>query len=156
MNFQIKALCGAEFAHLFALTDTELRDHQACRQVVTAKPGTPCRVSMVDAEVGEAVILLNYAHQPANSPYRATHAIFVREHAEQARIAVNAVPEVIRSRLISVRLFDEGHMMVDADVVPGETVAAVISEAFDRPEIAYIHLHNAKPGCFAASAHRAE
>jgi hypothetical protein len=111
---------------------------------------------MVDAEVGETVILLNYAHQPAKSPYRATHAIFVRQNAEQAEIAVNTVPEVIRSRLISVRLFDVNHMMVDADVVPGDTVSAVISTAFDRPEIAYIHLHNAKPGCFAALALRAD
>lgn len=156
MNFQIKALPRTEFAHLFELTDAELAERQACRQVVTAKPGTPCRVSMADAEVGETVILLNYAHQPEKSPYRATHAIFVREHAQQADIAVNDVPEVIRSRLISVRLFDRNHMMVDADVVPGNMVSSVISKAFDNPEIAYIHLHNAKPGCFSASVQRSE
>jgi len=156
MNFQIQALPGTEFAQLFELTNAELAERQACRQVVTAKPGTPCRVSMADAEVGETVILLNYAHQPEKSPYQATHAIFVREHAERAEIAINDVPEVIRSRLISVRLFDSNHMMVDAEVAQGNTVSSVISKAFDRPEIAYIHLHNAKPGCFAASVHRAD
>ena len=156
MNFQIKALSETEFADLFGLTDAELAERQACRQVVTAKPGTPCRVSMVDAEVGETVILLNYVHQPAKSPYQASHAIFVREHAKQAEIAMNDIPEVIRSRLISIRLFDGNHMMVDADVVPGNTLSSVISKAFDKPEIAYIHLHNAKPGCFAASVHRVE
>ncbi|MGB7321783.1 MAG: DUF1203 domain-containing protein [Albidovulum sp.] len=156
MNFQIKALPETEFAHLFELTDAELAERQACRQVVTAKPGTPCRVSMADAEVGETVILLNYAHQPEKSPYQATHAIFVRVHAEQAEIAINDVPEVILSRLVSVRFFDSNHMMVDAEVVPGNTVSSVISKAFDKPEIAYIHLHNAKPGCFAASVHRAD
>ncbi len=117
MNFQIKALPEMEFVDLFGLTDAELAERQACRQVVTAKPGTPCRVSMADAEVGETVILLNYVHQPARSPYQATHAIFVREHAKQAEIAVNDIPEVVRSRLISIRLFDRNHMMVDADVV---------------------------------------
>lgn len=156
MNFQIKALPKTEFVHLFEMTNAELAERQACRQVVTAKPGTPCRVSMADAEVGETVILLNYTHQPEKSPYHASHAIFVREHVEQAEIAINDVPEVIRSRLISVRLFDTNHMMVDAEVVAGNTVSSVISEAFDRPEIAYIHLHNAKPGCFAASVHRAD
>ncbi len=65
--------------------------------------------------------LLNYAHQPEKSPYQASHAIFVREHAEQAEIAINDVPEVIRSRLIFVRLFDINHMMVDAEVVAGST-----------------------------------
>lgn len=156
MNFQIKALTKTEFVHLFEMTNAELAERQACRQVVTAKPGTPCRVSMADAEVGETVILLNYTHQPEKSPYHASHAIFVREHVEQAEIAINDVPEVIRSRLISVRLFDTNHMMVDAEVVAGNTVSSVISKAFDRPEIAYIHLHNAKPGCFAASVHRAD
>jgi len=111
---------------------------------------------MADAEVGETVILVNYAHQPEESPYQATHAVFVREHAEQAQIAINEVPEVIRCRLVSVRLFDNNHMMVDAEVVEGNSVSSVISNAFDKPEIAYIHLHNAKPGCFAASVHRAD
>lgn len=156
MNFQIKALSEIEFEHLFMLNDAELAEHQACRQIVTTKPGTPCRVSMQDAEVGETVILLNYAHQPEKGPYRATHAIFAREHARQAEIAINEVPEVIRSRLVSIRLFDRNHMMVDADVAPGDSVSAVISKAFDRPEIAYIHLHYAKPGCFAASVHRVD
>ncbi|SEV93854.1 Protein of unknown function [Cognatiyoonia koreensis] len=156
MNFQIKALPKTEFEHLFEMTNAELAEHQACRQVVTAKPGTPCRVSMAEAEVGETVILLNYAHQPEKSPYQASHAIFVREHVEQAEIAINDVPDVIRSRLISVRLFDFDHMMVDADVVPGNTVSSVISKALEKPEIAYIHLHNAKPGCFAASVHRTD
>jgi len=156
MNFQIKALPETEFAHLFELTDAELAERQAHRQIVTAKPGTPCRVSMADAEVGETVILLNYAHQPEKGPYQATHAIFVREHAEQAEIPINHVPEVIRSRLISVRLFDNNHMMVDAEVVPGNKVSSVISQAFNNSEIAYIHLHNAKPGCFAASVYKAD
>jgi Protein of unknown function (DUF1203) len=155
MNFQINALPEAEFTHLFEMTDSELAERLACRQVVSSKPGTPCRVSMADAEIGETVILLNYSHQPGQSPYQATHAIFVREGAKQANIAVNEVPEVIRRRLISVRLFDQNHMMVDALVVPGDTVHSEISKAFERTSVAYIHLHNAKPGCFAASVNRA-
>lgn len=156
MTFQIQALPAAPFARFFDMTDADLSAHQACRQTVKTTPGTPCRVSMADAEIGETVILLNYTHQPADSPYQATHAIFVRQGAQQAVIAVNTVPEVIRSRLISVRLFDEGHMMIDAEVAPGDTVSDVIAAAFERAEVAYIHLHNAKPGCFAASVHRAD
>ena len=155
MNFQIKPLQGADFAHLFDLTDEELATQNACRQTVASSPGTPCRVSMEDAKVGETVILFNYAHQPENSPYQATHAVFVRENAAQAHLAVNEVPEVIRSRLMSLRYFDKDHMMIDADVVSGDAVAQEISTAFENEDIAYIHLHNAKPGCFAASVHRA-
>lgn len=155
MNFQIKALPETKFASLFEMTDAELAQHQACRQIVSAKPGTPCRVSLADAEIGETAILLNYAHQPEENPYQATHAIFVREGAKQAKIAMNEVPEVIRSRLISMRLFNNKHMMVDADVGTGDTLSEMISKAFENTEIDYIHLHYAKPGCFAASVERA-
>lgn len=156
MGFQINSLPAEEFAELFALSDDELADRTACRQIVTTKPGTPCRVSMADADVGEIVVLLNYRHQPEKSPYSATHAIFVREGASQAHLAVGEVPEVLRSRLISFRLFDKSHMMIDADVVQGEDLADAINAAFEKDEVAYAHLHNAKPGCFAASVTRAE
>lgn len=155
MNFQIEPLKGADFAHLFALSDEDLAARKACRQIVREKPGTPCRVSMEDAEIGETVLLLNHCHQPGNSPYQASHAIFIRENARQARFAVNEVPAVIRARLISLRYFDRDHMMIDADVVEGEAVARALADAFEAKEIAYAHLHNAKPGCFAAAAYRA-
>lgn len=156
MNFQIRPLQKSDFEHLFELSDAELAEQRACRQIVTANPGTPCRVSMQDAEIGEAVILFNYEHQPEDSPYKASHAVFIRENAEQACLAVNEVPEVIRSRIMSLRYFDKNHMMLDADVVSGDAVAKELSKAFEKDEIAYVHLHNAKPGCFAASVNRAD
>lgn len=156
MNFQIKPLQAAEIAYLFDLDDAALAARKACRQVVASKPDTPCRVSMKDAEVGETVILFNYEHQPEESPYQARHAVFVRENAEQAHLSVNEVPEVIRSRLISLRFFNHNHMMIDANVVQGTTVAEEIAQAFENDKIAYVHIHNAKPGCFAASAHRVD
>ena len=155
MDFQIKPLQADAFSHLFKLDDQELAARGDRRQVVTAKPGTPCRVSMEDAEVGETVILFNYTHQPEHTPYQSSHAVFIRENAKEADIAVNEVPEVIRSRLISLRFFDRDHMMCDATVVPGEIVGLEIARGFDNEDIAYAHIHNAIPGCFAASAHRA-
>ena len=155
MSFQIHALPAEHYTPLFQLSDTELAARNMQRQTVRSSPGTPCRVSMNDAKVGETVILLNYEHQPANSPYRAAHAIFVREGAQHTQPDVGVVPEVIRSRLISLRLFDDSHMMVDADVLDGHAVAEALNAAFLNPAIAYVHLHNAKPGCFAASVTRA-
>lgn len=155
-HFQIHALPAHAFAHLFDLPDDELSAHQACRHVVDVHPGTPCRVSMQDAAVGETVLLVNYTHQPANSPYQANHAIFVRPNAQQAQILMNTVPEVIRSRLISLRAFDADHMMIAADVIPGEQVAQAIHTTFADHAVAYLHLHNAKPGCFAAHVSRVD
>ena len=155
MSFQIHALSPAPFAPLFAMSDDELRSRLATRITVDAKPGYPCRVSLADAEIGETVILVNFEHQPADSPYRASHAIFVREHAGQAFPAAGSVPEALASRLISVRAFDDKHFLVNADVVDGSRLSESIPAMFQDPEVAYLHLHHAKPGCFAARVTRA-
>ena len=155
MSFQINALDPAPFAHLFSLSDEDLGKANISRMIVATKPGTPCRVSLADAEVGETVLLFNHLHQPANSPYRSCHAIFVRDGVKQAQPRIGEVPDAIQSRLISVRLFDGQDMMVDADVVAGPAVAEALDRAFANPDVAYVHLHFAKAGCFAASVVRA-
>jgi hypothetical protein len=155
MSFRIHALPYAPFAPLFKLSDAELTEAGASRMVVDSKPGFPCRVSLADAEPGETVVLLNFEHQPAHSPYRARHAIFVRENAEQAFPDIGSVPEVLASRLISVRAFDERHYMVKADVVDGSDLSDSITGMLRDRKVAYLHLHNARPGCFAASVTRA-
>jgi hypothetical protein len=66
------------------------------------------------------------------------------------------VPEVLRLRLLSVRAFDEMGMMLDADVVHGRDLEPVLVRMLGRSEVAYIHLHNAKPGCYAARVDRLE
>lgn len=154
MTFQINALPAEAFTEFFAMSDAELKAINATRMVVQSKPGSPCRVSLADAEIGETVVLLNYEHQPADSPYKASHAIFVREGVAQMQPKPDTVSEVMRSRVISLRLFDAQNMMIDADVVDGTVLAAAISKAFEDRNVAYAHLHNAKPGCFAASVTR--
>jgi hypothetical protein len=154
MSFQIHALAPEPFAPLFALPDSELAKVQAIRMTVDSSPGYPCRVSLADAEIGETVILLNFMHQPADSPYQASHAIFVRENAEQAFPEPGVVPQVLETRLISARAFDENHRMIDAQVVDGSELSETIPAMLRDPAVAYLHLHNAKPGCFAASVTR--
>jgi hypothetical protein len=155
MSFRISALPTARFKPLFALSDEELATRGAMRRIVDKCPGFPCRVSLVDAQVGEVVLLINYEHQTASSPYRASHAIFVRENAREARPEVGEVPQVLRSRLLSVRGFDEKGMMIDADVVDGREIEPAIERLLANARISYLHLHNAKPGCYAARVDRA-
>ena len=155
MSFQIHALPAARFKPLFALSDRELAQSRAIRTVADSNPGYPCRVSLVDAEIGETVILLNFEHQSGDSPYRASHAIFVRENAEQAFPRAGTVPESLETRLISIRAFDQKHHMIDSDVVEGLHLSESIPATFQNPGVAYLHLHNARPGCFAARVTRA-
>jgi hypothetical protein len=155
MSFKISALPADLFAPLYGLSDDELARRGIVRKIVDEHPGFPCRVSLADAGIGEKVLLLNYEHQPASSPYRATHAIFVREGAKEAHPKVDEVPAVLRRRLLSVRAFDEAGMMLDADAVSGDAIQPVIERLFADDRVAYLHLHNAKPGCYAARVDRA-
>jgi hypothetical protein len=154
VSFRIRALPAGPFAPLFALADDELRAHRAVRCVVDRVPGFPCRVSLRDAALGETVLLVHHEHQPADTPYRAGHAIYVREGAAEARPEVDEIPEVLRTRLLSVRAFDAAHMLVAADVVDGPALAPSIERFFADARVAYLHLHNAKPGCYAARVDR--
>lgn len=125
------------------------------RYIVDCKPGFPDRIEMKDAELGQSVLLLNHVCQPAKTPYRASHAIFIREGATQAYDAVNQVPESMRIRLLSLRAYAEDGMMLDADVVEGTAIEPVITRMFTDPEVSYIHVHNAKRGCYSGRIDRA-
>ena len=154
MNFQIHALPVEPFAALFSMNDAQLQEHGAVRRTVDASPGYPCRVSLVDAAIGERVILVHFEHQPANTPYRASHAIYVREGATQAQPKAREIPDVLRRRLLSVRAFDDAGMMLEADVVEGRDLEQSIQRLFSNGRVSYLHLHNAKPGCYAARVDR--
>ncbi len=81
MSFQLVGLPFEPFARYFDLSDRELHGLGMQRVKATEQPGYPCRVSLLDAEVGEELLLLPYMHQPENSPYRASGPIFVRKGA---------------------------------------------------------------------------
>ena len=155
MSFQIHALSPTQFEPLFALSDSELVKVRAARMIVDGKPGYPCRVSLADAEIGETVILVNFEHQSADTPFKAAHAIFIRENAEQAFPEIGMIPELFETRLISIRAFDDKHYMVDADVVDGSRLSESIPMMLQDIRVTYLHLHNAKLGCFAARVTRA-
>jgi hypothetical protein len=154
MSFRISGLAHAPFAGLFALSDEQLAAHGAVRRVVATKPGFPCRISLTDAEVGDEVILVHYEHHAVASPFRASHAIYLRKD-EQRYDAVDSVPPMLRTRLLSVRAFDAEGMLVDADVVDGPDLEALIGRQLADAQVKYLHIHFARPGCYAARVDRA-
>ena len=153
--FRISGIDPAPYASLFAMSDAELARHGARRAIADASPGYPCRVGLVDAEVGDELLLLPYEHQPAASPYRASGPIFVRRGAGHRVLAVGEVPPYVTLRLMSVRAYDANDLMIDAAVCEGTEVAATMNRMFDDDAVAYIHLHNAKRGCFSCRVDRA-
>ena len=116
--------------------------------------GFPCRISLEDTPVGEEVILLPFTHQDSRSPYRASGPIFVRRGRTAARI-VNELPPYLTLRPLSVRAYDAADEMVDADVVDGVAAEALIQRYLARADVAYLHVHFARRGCYACRVERA-
>jgi len=154
--FQISALPLEPFLPLFSLTDDELLARGARRCVVDAKPGYPCRVSLRDAEIGEKVILLTHTHHPVDGPYQASGPIYVRESAEPARLEPGEVPEVVGGRLLSLRAYNAKGLMRAAEVFEGHELEQQIERLFADPKVAYLHVHNARPGCFSCRVDRVD
>jgi hypothetical protein len=155
MSFRIVGLPAEPFAPLFALSDSELAARGAVRRIAEARtPGTPCRISLTDAQPGDELLLVNYEHHPVASPYRMRFAIYVRK-GEETYDAVDQVPEQLRLRTLAVRSFDADAMMVDRELAEGRDLEAAIGRLFADPRAAYLHVHFAAPGCYAARVERA-
>ncbi len=154
-SFLIRALDAALFAPLFALDDDALAARHAQRRIADADHGYPCRVSLRDARAGEELLLLNHLHHASASPYRASGPIFVRRDATTARLQADQVPDYVATRLISLRGYTADGLLETADVVDGRAVGDWLWRCFDDPAIAYVHLHNARHGCYSCRAERA-
>jgi Protein of unknown function (DUF1203) len=154
MSFRIQALPFEPFARYFTMSSDELRTHRALIRIADKQPGFPCRVSLDDAAIGERVLLANFEHLATESPYRSTHAVYVRESAVQKSCARGEVPSFFHSRLLSARAFDAAGLMIEADVLPGTDLAARIEAMLTNQSTSHVDIHFAKPGCFAARAVR--
>jgi len=153
MNFTVSGLSPEPFVPLYGLSDGELAKRRA-RRVVVDGSGFPERIEMRDAEVGETLLLVNFEHQSADTPFRSSHAVYVREGATESR-SFDGLPEVLRRRLLSLRGFSSEGMLVEADVVDGSEAGPLIERLLSDPAVAYIHAHSARPGCYLARIDRA-
>ena len=152
MHFRIRGLPAEDFAPLFALSDEELKERGAVRRI--ADGPRPCRISLTDSKPGDDLILVNYEHHAVASPYRMRFAIYVRA-GEQTFDAIDAVPEQLRTRTLALRAFDADAMMIAWDVIEGVELEQAITRQFADPRAAYLHVHFAAPGCYAARVERA-
>lgn len=152
MDFRIRGLEAAQFAHLFALPDGELAAQGAVRKI--ADGPHPCRVSLTDAAPGDEVILVNHEHHAVASPYRMRFAVYVRK-GEKTFDAVGQVPDQLRRRTLAVRGFDDKGMMTGWELIEGIWLEEAIERQFADPRVQYLHIHFAAPGCYAAKVERA-
>jgi Protein of unknown function (DUF1203) len=152
--FRVVGLPSSQFRPLYGLSEKELAERGVEVQIADS-PSFPCRVALRDAPVGARMLLLNFEHQPADTPYRSRHAIFVEDGAEEWVPAVDEVPEVLARRTLSVRAFDQAGQMLDGVVVSGREAGPAFERLLALPRSAYLHVHNAGRGCYAARVERA-
>jgi hypothetical protein len=155
MTFRIRGLDPEPFLPLFRLGEEALAA-RGIRRIVAEEPGSaPCRVSLQDAEPGERLLLLSYAHQSADTPFRQAGPIFVREGAQRAFVGVGEVPQALARRVLSARGYDRGGMMIEGELVDGGDLPGLLEAWLGREEVDVVHLHYARRGCYAALAERA-
>ena len=68
---------------------------------------------------------------------------------------VDAVPQQLRTRQLAVRAFDADGMMIGYEIVDGARLEDAIDRLLAKPQAAYLHVHFAAPGCYAARVERA-
>lgn len=105
MAYEISGLPPEPFLALAALDDAALAAHRA-RRAIADGPGFPCRVTLEEAAPGEALLLVNHVSHDAPTPFRASHAIFVREGAREPASYVDEVPAIFATRSLGLRGFD--------------------------------------------------
>lgn len=154
MTFQIHSLPAKPFAHFFDLSDADLKDRHITRCVADADQGYPCRVTLREAAKGEELLLLNYEHLALASPYRASHAIYVSKGAQDADVEAGDIPQSLKLRPLSLRAFQPDGDMFDADLADRDTLGDSLTKMLSNPSVAFVHIHNAKQGCYAALATR--
>jgi hypothetical protein len=152
MHFRIQGLPADQFAPLFALSDDALEERGAVRTI--ADGPRPCRISLTDASAGDELILVNYEHHAVASPYPMRFAIYVGA-GEETFDAIDTVPEQLRKRMLAVRGFDGSAMMTGWELIEGVKLEEAIERQFANPRTAYLHVHFAAPGCYAARIERA-
>ncbi|KAI1343095.1 hypothetical protein F5Y15DRAFT_277236 [Xylariaceae sp. FL0016] len=122
--------------------------------MMTPDQPVPCRRCLQDSRVGEEMVLISYDPFRGDSPHRCTSPIFLhpssRCHLASFPSTGALLPEQQRTRFLSVRAFDAGHMMVGSDLVDGEQMLDACERLLgDETRAEYCHLHYARQGCFA-------
>ena len=155
-SFRLVGLPTETFESFFSMSDDELLALGVRRVVADEAPGFPCRVSLADAQVGDELLLLPFDHLLTRSPYRASGPVYVRKGARQAVLEPGVIPPYVTRRWMSVRAYDADDMMIAADICDGSDVRGVLERFIADPAVAFVHLHNAKRGCFSCRVERVD
>lgn len=149
MTYQITGISPDQLENIARAPET-------VRVTASSKPGFPCRITLEDAEPGEELLLFNHISHDVESPYRSSYAIYARTGATTAAQYTDAIPPIFEGRPLGMRAFGIDAMLKTARLAMPGDADETIRQLFELDEVAYIDVHNAAYGCFAARVERFE
>lgn len=99
------------------------------------------------------MLLVGYDPWRVDTPYRQSGPVFVHER-ECPQAETDLLPEQQPRRLLSLRGFDEAGWPTVAEVLAGRDASHRLAQVLAGRHTAFVHLHNAGPGCFAVRVDR--
>ena len=132
----------------FSLNFPELVDQLVVGSEVFIDDGKAA-ARVVAKAAGRAEIEVYAAREKGVSPYVGDGPVFVHADGCEPYAFDGAVPNQLRRRLLAARAYDGEGMMVGSEVVEGAELEAGLDDLFAAPGAAFVHLHYARPGCFA-------
>ena len=132
----------------------QLRLQEGLAYVADEYPGYPCRQCLLDAAVGDELILVSHDPFTTNSPYRSSSPIFIHAQDCGSPESLTNIPAQMTDRHLSVRSFDHEALMTRGEIIDGTELDSLLTSMFSDPEVETVHVHNASRGCWAASVER--
>ncbi|HAU21777.1 MAG TPA: DUF1203 domain-containing protein [Erythrobacter sp.] len=154
MAYIVRGLDPKQFSNLFAFDNAQLEARYATRVVAGPAGRYPCRVSLLNADPGDELLLMNHNSHDVRTPYRNNYAIYVRKDAKETASYVDELPPVLRSCQIALRGYNADGNLIDGVLALDDNVDEIVRTLFADDSISYIHAHNAAYGCFAALVER--
>ena len=132
-------------------------------EAVTFLPGVdrsaPCRHCMRQTPSGTDLLLLKYSPFSARSrsPYAERGPIFLCGNDCAAHAAPDRLPEIVTSRQVNIRAYDERDVMLYAHslLADGREADGVVAKLLDDPNVRQVHVRTALHGCFLCAVERA-
>jgi hypothetical protein len=148
-NLRIHPIAPEEIAQILRLRRDDWGNHDLTPVRADAPRGYPCRVCLRDAAPGDELLLFSHSPFPGPAPYRTVGPIFAHAGGCAPYVDGDAVPEVLASRLLSIRGMDATLRIVDGDVASGTALEAAAERLLADPGVAALHVHFARNGCYA-------
>jgi hypothetical protein len=115
----------------------------------------PVRCCLTEEPSADRVLLLSMAVPSQESPYTARSPVYIHRDGCPGSEPSTEPPEILAARSLSLRGYDERHMLTGTAVTAGPDVEREAAKLLDDGRTAYVFAHFAGPGCYACRIERA-